>query len=158
MVYESKLRIVRNGGSNMIDTGQLYASSSPLCSTWFNRFSWLKYGFLIYLIVCSTSIRACLRGGLGLECLRVGLLGSWLGWLRGGVRLRALCLFLEWWNRPFFISPTARTGLLDYSRIVWRDSSPGNRPISTSRCWVEYRFDMELEGFCCDKIVKKLGF
>lgn len=58
-------------------------------------------------------------------------------------------LFISsWWNRPSFISPTARTGLLGYSRIARRDSSPGNRPISTSRCWVEYRCDMELEDFC----------
>lgn len=58
-----------------------------------------------------------------------------------------LFISLEWWKRPSFIFRTACTGLLDYSRIVRRDSSSEIRPISTSRCWVESGFDTGPEDF-----------
>lgn len=97
MVYESKLRIVRNGGSNMIDTGQLYASS-PLCSTWFNRFSWLKYGFLIYLIVCVLYFNTCMPTGWS----RVRVPKGWASWL--------MTRLITWWCSP--------KGTLFISRVV----------------------------------------
>lgn len=103
-VINHDLRIkIRNDGSNMIDTRPTLLLYSKLIVQLI-LLIW-KWILNIFNYIRSTSTRACLRGGFGLKCLRVGLLGSWLSWLHGGVRLKALCLFLEWWNRPIFYFP-----------------------------------------------------